>query len=104
MCIRDSIGTYRINSPDNMIITDDSIWLTSLDHETLDALPCAESGSINCSLPFSIHEIDRVTLERKNLYSFQETVFGFPTTAYPINKTVYIGSFHSDRMASFTLD
>ena len=98
------IGTYRINSPDNMIITDDSIWLTSLDHETLDALPCAESGSINCSLPFSIHEIDRVTLERKNLYSFQETVFGFPTTAYPINKTVYIGSFHSDRMASFTLD
>ena len=41
---------------------------------------------------------------RKNLYSFQETVFGFPTTAYPINKTVYIGSFHSDRMASFTLD
>ena len=98
------IGTYRINSPDNMVITDDSIWLTSLDHETLDAMPCAESESINCSLPFSIHEIDRVSLERKNLYRFQETVFGFPTTAYPINETVYIGSFHSNRLASFTLD
>jgi len=98
------VGKYKINSPDNMIITDQSIWLTSLDHETFDAMPCTEDGSINCSLPFSIHEIDRASLKKKNIYSFQETVFGFPTTAYPVGNEVYIGSFHSDRMASFTIN
>ena len=113
----DSIGRYKINSPDNMIILDGSIWLTSLDHETIDvtmksklSFPlkalasssfCDVEISVTCSLPFSIHEIDVVSLNKKNIYSFQETVFGFPTTAYPLNNKIYIGSFHSDRMAFF---
>ena len=44
---------------------------------------CDIEISVTCSLPFSIHEIDLVSLKKKNIYSFQETVFGFPTTAYP---------------------
>ena len=95
------IGRYKINSPDNMIIIDNSIWLTSLDHETVDSMACNLEINIACSLPFSIHEIDIVSMRKKNVYSFQETVFGFPTTAYPINNKIYVGSFHADRMASF---
>ena len=101
----DSIGRYKINSPDNMIVLDESIWLTSLDHETIDAMMnCDIEISVACSLPFSIHEIDLVSLKKKNMYSFQETVFGFPTTAYPFNNKIYIGSFHSDRVAFFQTD
>jgi hypothetical protein len=99
-----SVGRYSINSPDNMIILDNSIWLTSLDHETIDSMGCDLEISVNCSLPFSIHEIDVVSLKKKNIYSFQETVFGFPTTAYPLNNKIYIGSFHSDRIAFFQTD
>tara|TARA_B100000795_G_scaffold64939_2_gene44016 strand:+ start:5150 stop:6523 length:1374 start_codon:yes stop_codon:yes gene_type:complete len=99
-----SVGRYSINSPDNMIILDNSIWLTSLDHETIDSMGCDLEISVSCSLPFSIHEIDVVSLKKKNIYSFQETVFGFPTTAYPLNNKIYIGSFHSDRMAFFQTD
>jgi hypothetical protein len=101
----DSIGRYKINSPDNMIVLDESIWLTSLDHETIDAMMnCDIEISVACSLPFSIHEIDLVSLKKKNIYTFQETVFGFPTTAYPFNNKIYIGSFHSDRVAFFQTD
>ena len=101
----DSIGRYKINSPDNMIVLDESIWLTSLDHKTIDAMMnCDIEISVACSLPFSIHEIDLVSLKKKNIYTFQETVFGFPTTAYPFNNKIYIGSFHSDRVAFFQTD
>ena len=84
-----------------MIIIDNSIWLTSLDHETVDSMACNLEINIACSLPFSIHEIDIVSMRKKNVYSFQETVFGFPTTAYPIDNKIYVGSFHADRIASF---
>ena len=101
----DSIGRYKINSPDNMIVLDESIWLTSLDHKTIDAMMnCDIEISVACSLPFSIHEIDLVSLKKKNIYTFQETVFGFPTTAYPFNNKIYVGSFHSDRVAFFQTD
>ena len=101
----ESIGRYKINSPDNMILLDQSIWLTSLDHETIDVMVnCDIEISVTCSLPFSIHEIDLVSLKKKNIYSFQETVFGFPTTAYPFKDKIYIGSFHSDRVAFFQTD
>jgi hypothetical protein len=65
---------------------------------------CDIEISVTCSLPFSIHEIDLVSLKKKNIYSFQETVFGFPTTAYPFKDKIYIGSFHSDRVAFFQTD
>jgi hypothetical protein len=101
----ESIGRYKINSPDNMILLDQSIWLTSLDHETIDVMVnCDIEISVTCSLPFSIHEIDLVSLKKKNIYSFRETVFGFPTTAYPFKDKIYIGSFHSDRVAFFQTD
>jgi hypothetical protein len=54
-----------------------------------------------CSLPFSVHELDRETLELKNKFSFNKTVFGLPTIAVPIGKKIYLGSFHSDRLGYF---
>ena len=87
----------RQQSPDNPYIKDDSLWMTSLNFQPRDARDCI--FQVSCSLPFSIHELDKETLELKNKYIFSKTVFGLPTIAVPLNKEIYLGSFHSDRLA-----
>ena len=96
------INSYFIESPDNPYIKDNSIWLTSLNFQPNDAMDCITE--VNCSLPFSIHELDKKTFKLKNKYTFSKTVFGLPTVAVPINKTVYMGSFHADRLGSFKIN
>ena len=96
------IKSYFIESPDNPYIKDNSIWLTSLDFQPNDAADCI--FKVNCSLPFSIHELDKKTFEVKNKYIFSKSVFGLPTVAVPINDIVYMGSFHADRLGSFKVD
>ncbi len=95
-------NSYFIQSPDNPYIAKDSIWLTSLNFQPNDANDCILK--VNCSLPFSIHELDKKTFEVKNIYTFSKTVFGLPTVAVPVNETVYMGSFHADRLGSFQIN
>jgi hypothetical protein len=93
--------TY-LNAPDNLILTEESLWVTTLDHEILDILKCTES--ITCTLPFSVYELDPLTLEEKQRFSFRKTVFGLPTVALPVKDKIWIGSFRSDRIAYLNLD
>ena len=76
--------------------------MTSLDFQPNDAPDCI--FKVNCSLPFSIHELDKDTLELKNKYIFSKTVFGLPTVAVPVNEKIYMGSFHADRLGSFSIN
>jgi hypothetical protein len=92
-------GSYFIQSPDNIFIKDNSIWLTSLDLQANDFGDCAER--MNCSLPFSVHQLDKENLERVAIYSFSKTVFGLPTIAVPHDGKIFMGSFHSDRIGYF---
>ena len=94
------LQTFKVESPDNIYINKDSVWLTSLDFQPNDAGDCIERPA--CSLPFSIYEIDRETFVLKNKNSFNKTVFGLPTIAIPIENTIFMGSFHSDRLGYFT--
>ena len=94
------LQTFKVESPDNIYINKDSVWLTSLDFQPNDAGDCIERPA--CSLPFSIYEIDRETFVLKNKNSFNKTVFGLPTIALPIDNTIFMGSFHSDRLGYFT--
>jgi len=94
------LQTFKVESPDNIYINKDSVWLTSLDFQPNDAGDCIERPA--CSLPFSIYEIDRETFVLKNKNSFNKTVFGLPTIALPIENTIFMGSFHSDRLGYFT--
>jgi DNA-binding beta-propeller fold protein YncE len=93
------LQTFKVESPDNIYISEDSVWLTSLDFQPNDAGDCIERPA--CSLPFSIYEIDRETFILKNENSFTKTVFGLPTIAVPIDNTIFMGSFHSDRLGYF---
>ena len=94
------LQTFKVESPDNIYINKDSVWLTSLDFQPNDAGDCIERPA--CSLPFSIYEIDRETFVLKNKNSFNQTVFGLPTIALPIENGIIMGSFHSDRLGYFT--
>ena len=94
------LQTFKVESPDNIYINKDSVWITSLDFQPNDAGDCIERPA--CSLPFSIYEIDRETFVLKNKNSFNKTVFGLPTIALPIENGIIMGSFHSDRLGYFT--
>jgi hypothetical protein len=50
-------------------------------------------------LPFTIIELDKNKLEPIKKYKVKESAFGLPTVAVPHNDYIYIGSFHSDRIA-----
>ena len=91
------ISRTFLNSPDNLILKNNSLWVTTLDHEILDTLRC--SGMKVCTLPFSIYELNPISLEEKNRFSFKKTIFGLPTVALPIGNKIWIGSFRSDRVA-----
>ena len=94
------LQTFKVESPDNIYINKDSVWLTSLDFQPNDAGDCIKRPA--CSLPFSIYEIDKETFVLKNKNSFNKTVFGLPTIALPIENVIIMGSFHSDRLGYFT--
>jgi len=92
-----SVADTYLNAPDNLILTEESLWVTTLDHEILDTIKCIEYTV--CALPFSVYELDPVTLEEKQRFSFRKTVFGLPTVALPVKDKIWIGSFRSDRVA-----
>ncbi|MDA9352700.1 hypothetical protein N9913_00090 [Porticoccaceae bacterium] len=95
-------GSFSINAPDNLILKAGSLWVTSLDHEILDVFSCEETGV--CALPFTVTELDALSLDRRNSWSFKGEPFGLPTVALPLGDEVLIGSFRSERLAFFLLD
>ena len=90
-------NTFFVQSPDNIVIKNDSLWVTELNHQPGDSSTCIES--IACSLPFTIIELDKNKLEPVKEYKVKESAFGLPTVAVPHNDYIYIGSFHADRIA-----
>ena len=97
-----SVADTYLNAPDNLILTEESLWVTTLDHEILDTIKCIEYTV--CALPFSVYELDPVTLEEKQRFSFRKTVFGLPTVALPVKDKIWIGSFRSDRVAYINME
>ena len=61
-----SVADTYLNAPDNLILTKESLWVTTLDHEILDTLKCIEYTV--CALPFSVYELDPLTLEEKQRF------------------------------------
>ena len=96
------ISSISLNSPDNLYLKDDSIWVTTLDHEILDvALGCGSEFDTTCPLPFSVFELESSNLTIKSKKSFKETVFGLPTVAVPVKNKIWLGSFNSNRIAFY---
>lgn len=96
------ISSRYLNSPDNLYLKNNSIWVTALDHEILDVVAgCGSEFRTTCPLPFSVYELSSDSLNIKKKDSFKESVFGLPTVAVPVNDKIWLGSFHSNRIAFY---
>ena len=92
------VDSNFIQSPDNITLKDGQLLLTALDFQPLDGLSCLETNK-NCSLPFSIIKMDADSLEILKKYSYKKISFGLPTVALLKENKIFVGSFHSDRIA-----
>lgn len=98
------LAKIHLSGPDNLILKDKSIWVTTLDHEILDLILECGVEYITCNLPFSIYELDKFSLEKTQRISIKNSVFGLATVALPIEDKIWLGSFHSDRIASVQIN
>ena len=91
------IGVFERNSPDNVIIKNDFVWVANHDHTALSALTCGKKT--NCTLPFSINQLALNSLSLINSYEFQSHNMGIGTIGLPHQGSIWIGSYRSDRIA-----
>ena len=98
---KQSLGVYEHNSPDNVIIKDGFAWVTNHDHSVTESLGCAER--INCTLPFSVNKLSLSDLSLVESYKFKSKNMGVGTVGLPHNGSLWIGSYHSDRLAEGSL-
>jgi len=101
------LRSYSLDAPDNLVLNDGSIWVTSLEHQILDPMRCLETGP--CALPFSVTQLDASSFDVQRQWTFRGEPFGLPTVALPFDldsgaQQVMLGSFRSDRIAFFNVD
>lgn len=100
---RSIIHTVHVNGPDNLVLDEGILWITSLDHQLLDALDCEDLSP--CALPFSVSALDASNLELIERWAFKQQPFGLPSVALPVKSEtlnqVFIGTFNGDRLAYF---
>ena len=101
------VRSYSLDAPDNLILNENSIWVTSLNHQILDPMRCLETGP--CALPFSVTQLDASSFEVQRQWTFSGEPFGLPTVALPFlldsgKQQVMLGSFRSDRTAFFDVE
>ena len=96
-----SLGIYKHNSPDNVIIKDGFAWVTNHDHAVIDSFRCGTN--VNCTLPFSVNKLSLQDLSLVTSYKFESKNMGVGTVGLPLNGSLWIGSYHSDRLAEASL-
>ena len=98
---KQSLGIYEHNSPDNVVIKGGFAWVTNHDHSVAESLGCAET--VNCTLPFSVNKLSLSDLSLVKSYKFKSKNMGVGTVGLPHNGSLWIGSYHSDRLAEGNL-
>ena len=96
-----TLGVYEHNSPDNVVIKDGFAWVTNHDHSISDPLKCGTN--VNCPLPFSVNQLALEDLSLISSYKFRSKNMGVGTVGLPYNGSIWIGSYHSNRIAEARL-
>ena len=98
---QEPVGVYEHNSPDNVIIKDSFAWVTNHDHGVTDSLKCGTN--VNCTLPFSINQLSLQDLSLVSSHKFESKNMGVGTVGLPHDGSLWIGSYHSNRLAEARL-
>jgi hypothetical protein len=93
---KDVVGRYQHNSPDNVVIKEGFVWVTNHDHAATDTFACAKTP--NCPLPFSVNQLSLEDLSLVRAFPFESTNMGTGTVGLPHQGSLWIGSYHSDRL------
>lgn len=91
-----ALASYEHNSPDNVMIRDGAVWVANHDHAALKTLAC--SGNANCPLPFSINKLSLDNLSLLSSFQFRSDEFGVGTVGLAAGNSLWIGSYHADRL------
>ncbi len=95
------LGEFKNNGPDNVVLRDGYIWVTWHNFGLRDFDKCA--GNLNCTLPWSVSQLSRDTLEVIKTYSFQSSNMGVGTVGVKVGDELWMGSFKSNRLAYINL-
>ncbi len=96
-----ALASYEHNSPDNVVIRDGAVWVANHDHAALKTLAC--SGQANCPLPFSINKLSIDNLSLLTSFPFNSDEFGVGTVGLAVGNSLWIGSYHADRLGRAAL-
>ena len=91
------LGEYKHNSPDNVVIQNGYAWVTNHDHAATDTFKC--DSNPNCPLPFSVNQLSLEDLSLISAFKFKNSNMGVGTVGLPYQNSIWIGSYHSDRLA-----
>ena len=98
------LATHRGGRADNLTLADGSVWAAKHDMTIMEYVEGCPADSVNCFLPFSVHELDLKDLSEKNVWRFDSAIFGFGTVAMPVGNSIWFGSAHGDRIARFDMN
>ncbi len=91
------IGKFKANSPDNVVLRENHIWVVSHNYNIFDYQKCG--NNINCTLPWSVTQLDRNDLSVIKTYSFKSKNMGVGTVGFKVKDELWLGSFRSNRIA-----
>ncbi|MBL6688162.1 MAG: SMP-30/gluconolactonase/LRE family protein [Pseudomonadales bacterium] len=97
------IGEFSVRQPDN-ITRDDEGWLWVASHQQNPLTETCEGvEEAACLLPFQILRVNPENLATEVILDHKGEPMGYTTVATRVGDTLYMGSAHGDRIATFKL-
>ena len=97
------LATHNGGRADNLTMARGSVWAAKHDMTVMEYLEDCPAETVNCFLPFSVHELDLNDLSETNVWRYDSEIFGFGTVATPLGDSIWFGSAHGDRVARYEI-
>ena len=97
------LATHDGGRADNLTMAQGSVWAAKHDMTIMEYIEGCPADTVNCFLPFSVHELNLDDLSETSVLRFDSEIFGFGTVATPLGDSIWFGSAHGDRVARYDM-
>jgi hypothetical protein len=97
------LATHDGGRADNLTMAQGSVWAEKHDMTIKEYIEGCPADTVNCFLPFSVHELNLDDLSETSVLRFDSEIFGFGTVATPLGDSIWFGSAHGDRVARYDM-